>query len=91
MKLSQCTKILHAKDIYQDMKIYHNMEIFHDMEGLVWKRVEFHVEIQDIEIIQDMEIILDMEVKCHTLYRTTIGRRKQIYRQVYNIYAYILH
>ena len=46
---------------------------------------------QDIENILDMKIILDMEVKQHTLYCTTIVTRKQIYRQVYILYAYALH
>ena len=46
------------------------------------KRVEIHVEIQDMknfqdmEIFQDKQIILDMEVKHHTLYHTTVGNRK---------------
>ena len=79
------------------------MEKFQDMECLVLKRVEVHVEIQDMQNFQDMEnfqdikiilvmeIILDMEAKHNTLYSTTIGRRKQIYRQVYNLYTYALH
>ena len=36
-------------------KIYRkiqDMENFQDMEGLVFKRVEIHVEIQDMEIFQ---------------------------------------
>ena len=81
------------------------------MEGLVLKRVETYVEIQEIEnfqdmetfqdienfldiyifqdmgIILDMEIILYMEVKYHALYCTKIGKRKQICRQMYNLYA----
>ena len=69
------------------------------MEGLVKKRVEIHVEIQDMEIFQDMKIIqnmeisldmeifLDIETKYHTLlYRTTIGRRK-MYILKYIIYT----
>ena len=70
------------------------MEIFQDMEGLVQKRVEIQdMEFfQDSEIILNMEIILDMEAKHYRpLYRTTTGRRKQIYRQAYNLYAYALH
>ena len=39
------------------------MEIFQDIEGLVFKRLEIHVEIQDMEKFQDMEIILYMKVK----------------------------
>ena len=56
------------------------MEIFLDMDIF-----------QDMQIILDMEIILDIEVKHPALYRTTIGRRKQICRQMYNIYAYAHH
>ena len=61
------------------------------MEGLVQKRVEIHIEIQDMENFQDMEINLDMEAKNFTLNCTTIGRRIYIYLQVYNLYAYTLH
>ena len=50
------------------------METFQDTEGLVKKRVEIHVEIQD------MVIILNTEAKHYTLlHRTTIVRRNQIY------------
>ena len=56
------------------------MEIFLDMDIF-----------QDMKIILDMEIILDIEVKYHALYRTTIGRRKQICRQMHNLYAYAHH
>ena len=34
-----------------------------------------------------MEILLDMEANHHTLHCTTIGIRKQIYFQEYNLYA----
>ena len=45
-----------------------------------------------MENIPDMEIILDMEAKHHKLlHSTAISRTKQIYHQVYNIYAYTLH
>ena len=44
--------------------------------------------IHDMETVLDLEIILDKEVIFHTLYCQTIGRRKQIYPQVYNIYIY---
>ena len=74
------------------------MENFQDMEGLVLKHVKMYVEIKDMEIIHDVEIILDMEIildiedKHPTLiHRTTIGKRKQIYCQAYNLYAYALH
>ena len=40
------------------------------MEGLI-KKIEIHVEIQDIEKF------LDIEVKHHTIYSTTIIGRKQ--------------
>ena len=44
---------------------------------------------QDMEIFQVMEIILDMEARHHKLlHRTTVGKRKQIYREAYNLYAY---
>ena len=36
-----------------------------------------------MEIFLYVKIIQDMEVKHHALYRTTIGRRKKIYCQVY--------
>ena len=56
------------------------------MEGLVLKCVEVHVEIQD------MEIFLDMEANNYTLLNgITIGSIKQVYCQVYNLYAYALH
>ena len=42
--------------------------------------------------IQGMEIILDMEAKHHTIiHRANIGRRKQIYHQEHNLYAYALY
>ena len=45
---------------------------------------------QNMKKILDKEIILDMGVQHHTLYCTIIARRKQIFRQVYNIYTYAL-
>ena len=70
-------------EIFQDMETFHYIEIFQDMEGLVQKLVGIYVKIQD------MEIILDMEGKHHTLLHcSTIGIQKQIYCQVYNLYAY---
>ena len=47
--------------------------------------------ILGMEFFQDTEIILDMEAKHLTLHRATIGRRKKIYRQVYNLYSYAIH
>ena len=48
--------------------------------------------LQGMEILQDMGIILYMEAKHNKLlHSTTISRRKYIYRQLYNIYAYVLH
>ena len=47
---------------------------------------------QGIEIILDVEIVIDMEAKLHKLlHRKTIGRRKQLYCQAYNIYVYALN
>ena len=72
--------------------------IFQDIEGLSEKLVEINVEIQDMKNFQDMEtfwdmeIFLDMEAKHHIiLHRTTIGRIKQSYSQLYSLYAYTLH
>ena len=42
------------------------MEIFQNMEGLALKRVEIHVEVQNMEIFQDLKIILDMKIILHT-------------------------
>ena len=59
----------------------------HDMVILQDKDI-----LQDMEIILHMEIVLHMEAKHHALlHRTTISRRKQIYCQAYNLYAYILN
>ena len=64
------------------MENFHEMEIFQDIMET----------FQDMEIIMDMVIILDMETKHHTLiHGSTIGRRKQIYHQVYNLHADVLH
>ena len=54
----------------QDMEIFHDIDNIQDMEMF-----------QDMEVILDIEIIPDMEVKHHTIYHTSIGRRKQIYCQ----------
>ena len=70
LNIWQGTKIWHVKDIFQDM------QNFQDIEGLVWRWIEVRVEILNMEIFLDMEIIPDMQVKHHTLYRTTIGGRK---------------
>ena len=51
------------------------------------KRVEIHVEIQDMETILDTEIILDMEVKDQTIYHTTIGRRRKLCHRSNKRYA----
>ena len=61
------------------MEVFQHMEIMLNMEIML-----------DMEIIPDTEFILDMEAKHHTLQNTKIGRRKQIYCQVYNIYTYVL-
>ena len=50
------------------MQIFHEMENFQDM----------YENFPGLEIILDMESILDMEVKHNTLYRTIIGRRKEM-------------
>ena len=67
-------------EIFQYIKKIQDIGIFQDMEIIL-----------DMELILDMEIIPDMEVKHHTLYCTTIVRRKYIYCQVYNLYDYVLY
>ena len=64
------------------MEIFQDMENFQDIDGLLQKRVEIHVEIQDMETFQDRDA-----KNCTLLHRTTIGGRKQIYHHEYNLYA----
>ena len=77
----------HIQEIFYILEIFHTLEIFHIMDFYM----NFDMFLyQAFHILESFLIVSYVCTLSKLQYASLIGRRKNIYRQVYNIYAYVI-